>query len=204
MKKSITLFLLNAVLSIAFAQEFNKDSLKHELASVKIDTVRVMVLSELAKAYVFYKPDSAFYYGNEGLEMATKINYPNGEATNMFWLAVYFRLTGSPAQAMQLSTKALSIFESIPNDKGAILCTQMIAWTAIDNQDYSRALDYSFRAASLAKLNNNYRLYYSYGTIAQIYLIFNKLDSAMIYAEKAYDALDEKRGFPNEGSGRGT
>jgi two-component system NtrC family sensor kinase len=196
MTKVITLFLFSLGSSIAFAQDFNKDSLKHELGSAKIDTVKVMLFSELSKAYVFYKPDSAFYYAEEGLEMAREINHQNGEATNMFWLAVYFRLTGSPATAMQLATKALSIFEARHNTKEAILCNQMIAWTAMDNQDYNRALDFLFRSVKLAEQNSNYRLYYSYGTIAQIYLEFNKIDSALIYAEKAYMVLDEKRGFP--------
>ncbi len=196
MSKIITLFLFSLGSSIAFAQDFNKDSLKHELVSAKIDTVKVMLFSELAKAYVFYKPDSAFYYAEKGLEMAREKNDQNGEATNMFWLAVYFRLTGSPATAMQLATKALSIFEARHNTKEAILCNQMIAWTAMDNQDYTRALDFLFRSVKLAEQNSNYRLYYSYGTIAQIYLEFDKIDSALIYAERAYTVLDEKRGFP--------
>jgi signal transduction histidine kinase len=61
----------------------------------------------------------------------------------------------------------------------------MLGWTAFDQKDYRLALEYAFHTARLSEKYNNYRVVYSYSTIAECYERLNKLDSALIYAEKA-------------------
>ncbi len=200
-KLAVTIFIAVSFLVMSdkcIGQIFNRDSLISELNRSSSDTTTAMLLSNLAEAYVFYKPDSAFYYSTQGIELSREIDFIKGEAWNTFWLAVYNRFTGSPSQAMQLATKALTSFEDQGLSQGVIVSTQLIGWTAQDNQDLDRALEYSFKAAKLSKQNANYRLYYSYTTIAEVYLEFNKPDSALVYAKMGIDVAEERSAWPTE------
>ncbi len=183
--KAILTFICVMILSISSAQQTSIDSLKQELATAREDSVKVLLFKELSSAYAFSKPDSAFYYASEGLQLARKINYANGEAWNLFWLATHFRIKGASSQGMQFAMKALPIFKKLNNLEGIIQCTNMLGWTAFDQKDYRLALEYAFHTARLSEKYNNYRVVYSYSTIAECYEQLNKLDSALIYAEKA-------------------
>jgi two-component system, NtrC family, sensor kinase len=192
----VRLFILFLVLSVSIGYGQRRvDSLKANLLNAH-DTTRTLLYSKLAETFVFRIPDSGFYFGSKGVELARAIKFSKGEAWNMFWLAVYFRFTGSSSQAMLFASKALAIFKDINNIEGSIYCTQMLAWTAQDQEDYARALEFSFRTARLSEKHHNYRLFYAYTTIADIYNALNKLDSGLFFANKAIAVLDEKSSWP--------
>ena len=188
--------LLSFTFAITMAQRSRVDSLKQLLNTTSRDTVKAHLFSELSSEYAFSEPDSAFYYANEGLQLSKSINYSPGVAWNTFRLAVYFRLTGSSIQGMQLAMTALSIFEGLKDEEGMIMSNNMIGWTALDQQDYIRTLEYAFRAARLGEKRHSEMLFYSYATIAECYERLNKLDSALIFALKAESVLRAKSNFP--------
>src|SRR6185503_11760144 len=71
------------------------------------------------------------------------------------------------------------------NAEGVILCMNQLGWLALDQKDYRRSLEYASQAVRLSAKLSNYHIEYSYSTIAECYDHLNKLDSALIYAEKA-------------------
>ena len=185
MIKAILNVLLVLTLFSAAAQQTRIDSLRRELEVARQDTAKALIYSNLSRAYVFLKPDSAFYYSSEGLRLSREISFATGIAGNLFELAIYFRVTGASYQGMQYTTEALSIFKDISDAKGVILCTNMLAWLAQDQKDHRRAIEYAFEAMRLSRQHRNYRIEYSYTTIAESYEQLGKPDSALPYARKA-------------------
>ena len=92
------LFTLSSI--IGFAQNKRLDSLQYELAISRADTNRVLVLVKLINWYRSYIPDSAFFYGQQALELARQIKFPKGEAESLFYLGVAYRALGNYSKAL--------------------------------------------------------------------------------------------------------
>src|SRR5688500_10897776 len=88
MKSILLISVFTFSLIIGVAQNKTIDSLKHVLAVSKPDTSKVLLLVQLCNAFKFTIPDSAFYYGQEGLTLARQIKFPRGEAKALYFLAV--------------------------------------------------------------------------------------------------------------------
>ena len=185
MTKTLLNLLFVLIVSSTSAQQSPADGLRQKLRIAREDTGKVLLYGELADLYLFSKPNSAFYYASEGLQMAKKINYTKGEADNLFRLATYYRVTGYSSQGMQFANKALALFKILNNAEGIILCTNMLGWLAGDQKDYRRSFEYALQAVRLSEKHNDFGIEYAYSTIAEYYEHINKLDSALIYAEKA-------------------
>jgi signal transduction histidine kinase len=190
MSKVCINLLLVLSLFYGVSGQTSADSLRRELELTQVDTARALLHAQLSMAYVFSKPDSGFYYASEGLRLSRKINFENGIASNLFQLSAYFRITGASYQAMQYATDALSIFKAINNHEGVIFCTNMLAWLAQDQKDYRMAIEYAFEAMRLSEKHKNYWIKYSYSSLGESYEHLNRLDSALLYAEKA-EAIPE-------------
>src|ERR1041384_5833752 len=80
MKKIILFLLLLFVINfISFSQNQNKiDSLLNRLKIAKEDTLKAYMLNDLALEFVNNNPDTAVYFANEALKIASKVNYPMG------------------------------------------------------------------------------------------------------------------------------
>ena len=167
------------------AQPNPVDSLQRELKVAHTDTAKALLHASLSRAYVFSTPDSALYHAGEGLRLSKKINFKKGVAINLFELAIYFRLTGMSYQGMQYATESLSAFRTIGNAEGVILCTNMLAWLAQDQKDYTRSIEFALEAMRLSQQHGDYKIEYSYPTLAESYERLGKIDSALLWAEKA-------------------
>ena len=79
MKKA--LFLLIVIASIAklsFCKKHGQekiDSIFTVLKTANEDTAKVMTVKELARKLVSDNPDTAIYFANKALSLATKLNY---------------------------------------------------------------------------------------------------------------------------------
>ncbi|MEO7394136.1 MAG: hypothetical protein ABIU11_04290, partial [Chitinophagaceae bacterium] len=185
MKKAFLILLFVLEVYIISAQQFQADSLREQLKIAREDTTKVLLFNELSFLYVFSKPDSAFYYASEGLQMARKINYIGGESRILFILATYYRIKGYSSLGMQFANEALALNKTFNNAEGVIMGMNMLGWLAMDQNDYRRSLEYAFKAVGLSEKHRNYRIEYSYSMIAECYEHLNKFDSALIYAQKA-------------------
>ena len=55
------------------------DSIVPILQGMKEDTTKVNILSELAAMHLFVDPTKTLFYAKQGVELAKKIKYPNGQ-----------------------------------------------------------------------------------------------------------------------------
>ena len=191
--KTILTYLFTLSSIIGFAQDKKPDSLKHELAISRPDTNRVWVLVQLINLYKFDIPDSAFFYGQQALELARQIKFPKGEAQSLFGLALTYSALGNSSKALELALKSIQIADknNLMYEKASALIG--LGYIYFQSQSYSKALFYHHQAlklldlypgkTGLMALNLNY--------LADTYLSMNKLDSAEYYSRLATNYIKQ-------------
>ncbi len=188
MKKYRLIILFLFVKFFANAQMItNRDSLKHVVVTATEDTSKVNALWNLGFSYAFVHQDSAVMYANEGLEIAKKINYIEGEANSYRTLNMALTLQGNYAGALQYGFRFLSIGEKL---KDPYMIMQ--AYTALEicyreQEDYNEALKY-VRKAEIISRNPAYKRHRSMllGDFCVIYERMDRLDSALHYGLLSY------------------
>jgi two-component system NtrC family sensor kinase len=189
MKIFLTLVFVILFVSSALAQlaELKQtDSLKHQLLLAKHDTIRVLILAELAEAYRYRIPDSALLHGQRSLSLARKIKFSKGEVSALLSISVVMRELGNFPKALETGLKALQIAQ----DDHYILDEQRslvrIANVHVASKNFRKALNYYRQAEKLLELFPND----FYSTVLQVwsgiaYEELNILDSALYYEQLA-------------------
>src|SRR5438552_9735210 len=113
--------------SAAFAQSKLIDSLNQELSKEKEDTSRVMLMNQIARGYVFSKPDTALAIAREGLQLSRKIDFPKGEAYCLRAIGTVFLNTGNYPNALESYLQALKIAEDIHDNKMIVLLVSSLS-----------------------------------------------------------------------------
>jgi len=184
MKKLFLFLLLSVSLVRISAQIPQVDSLKKLLATTKEDTVKVMVLIKLG----FY--DQSFQHGldfaREGLALSRKIKYEKGEAAALHQIANQYIMINNDPIALQYYLKALKIREHI-NDRNCIASSySAIGVIYLRLGDNKNAIVYIQKALSMYQ-DDNYRKALSNSYLGNIYVLLNKLDSALKYYQRSYE-----------------
>ena len=192
--------LLTITCSISVAQNRKAiDSLRRELSMPMQDTSRVISMQNLGGYYWTYKPDSALSFAQDALELARKIKFAKGESNALSSLGLINESLGNATKALELQLKALQVAErnNINGYEKASAYLNSGAGYA-DAGDYSKALNYMEHSKRMFdSLHNNFMSQISKMVISFTYLSMNQLDSAMKYAQLAYDEMIRDNGHYN-------
>jgi tetratricopeptide (TPR) repeat protein len=101
-----------------FAQKSKIDSLINLLPTSKEDSTLVKLYTDIAWAYRLSTPDSSLIYGEKAILLARKIKYKIGEAKALSNMGVALRIKGNYEKALSMYMAALSIGDSLNDDKG--------------------------------------------------------------------------------------
>jgi two-component system sensor histidine kinase/response regulator len=178
-------FLCSLTSTALFAEVRNPhvDSIKN-LIGVSLDsqspadTVTINRMNKLAADYFQSNPDSAYYYGQKGIELARKIKYDEGVANGLLQTGHVNYFKGRSEKAQQNFDEAIGIFKRLKNYKGLSLSYVSLArmYTLLAN--YKQALIYLNQALTINKrikdekaLADNYKnigvVYYSQGDLSK-------------------------------------
>ena len=83
------------------------------LANAKEDTAKVNTLNTLAQEFKSNNPDTAIYFANEALALATKLNYKMGIADAYLWIGKAITNLGKYDEALKNSNDALRIYDQL-------------------------------------------------------------------------------------------
>jgi two-component system sensor histidine kinase/response regulator len=86
------------------------------------DTVTINRMNKLAADYFQSNPDSAYYYGQKGIQLARKIKYEEGVANGLLQTGHVNYFKGRSEKAQKDFDEAISIFKRLKNDKGLSMC----------------------------------------------------------------------------------
>jgi len=189
-KKLAALILFLACTGRGFAQNSKGDSLKHRLAIARQDTSRILLISDLISYYIYNKPDSAFKYGETGLKLLQKTNYPRGEARLLGRLGSLYRETGNLPKALDLAIKSLAISEQNHYLVERGYAVNLLGTIHFDLGDYTKAINYYQQTIKIAKeLKDQAGIGGGALNIASCYLELGKLNSADSCFRIAYRGL---------------
>src|SRR5215831_11092786 len=99
-KKLITICIFLCCTHLINAQNNYADSLKQQLVSAKEDTNHADLFSNLARFYVFSYPDTAEIFAKQGLQLARKLHYAEGETSCMMTLCLSLTFSGDYVGAL--------------------------------------------------------------------------------------------------------
>jgi two-component system NtrC family sensor kinase len=198
------LFVLTLVVFIYFsyAQDFaNIDSLKLLLKNSREDTARVMVLATMSFNYTFVNADSGMIYGQEGINLANKLNYKEGEAAAMLSYGWALWIFGSYDKAAEFALKSLHLYEDLKNYESVISANNLLTNIYRDAKDYIGALKFSNEAIRIfdslhfsnkSNLNVTASSETIYTIRATIFLLTGNIDSAGYYMK-----IDDSKNQPD-------
>lgn len=174
--------------ALAVAQRPSVDSLRYELTLIKDDTSKVRLYSGLVNFYMFSKPDSALFYGYEGIVLAKKLNFREDEVHMMGNMITAYNTLGNSSKALQLNLRATKIAEenNFLFEKAKLLMQLGIIYQESKNfvktlslLKESNMLYDSIRDIGFALLTKKY--------IGETFLLMDQVDSALFYCQQAYD-----------------
>ena len=190
-KQFIFIFLIAIFCNKSYAQSKYTDSLSIELAKAKDDTSRVLILANLSYFHRYQNLDTAQVYGRQSLELAQGIHFLRGESIAYQSIGVLYRLTGDYSKALELFFQSLKIAEENNFVSEKAYCLMRIAIVYYDLQEFEKSSIISHHSLQTTGEEKPTRVNaLNYLNLGQVYEKSNRLDSALYYAEKAYENLN--------------
>ena len=134
------------------------DSLLQELGSPlfakKEDTAKAMLLVRVAFEHSYINPQVGIGYGKQALKLAEKLNFKEGIAGACNALCVNYEAAGDINAAIAQGLRAIEINEKLKspyllgNYGNVANCYEALS-------DYTKSLEYFFKAAKMAEVANN-------------------------------------------------
>jgi two-component system sensor histidine kinase UhpB len=181
----VLVFFLN--LPTGAAQTQLIDSLKGKLATQKADTNKVFTLISLNNAYDFTYPDSALAYAKQALELAEKLDFEIG----IFWAEIAtshtLMILGNYSLQLELAFKALSLAKKLNTPITLAYANAMLCGHYYFLGDYATAMSYWIEVIKIDERWFPDEMWGVWLNLSRIFLGLDKTDSAMFYANKAYE-----------------
>jgi signal transduction histidine kinase len=157
-----------------------KDSLQRLAIASSEDTNKVLLLHQLTYPVLFSRPDSAMYFGQEGLTLARRINYRKGQILCMTDIGAVWWIMGDYARAEDVLLQSVNAARSLQDAQALEWSLSFLLSTYRDQGSFQEALKYSFEGAAI----------HQYFTpkvwnviIGSVYEEMGKTDSALFYLQ---------------------
>jgi two-component system NtrC family sensor kinase len=191
MRKLVIVFLMHVLMvHVGLAQNKPADSLKRLLSVAKQDTTRLTLMDKLINYYTLTKPDSAFSYNTQALQLSQKIHSPYWDAYTFVSSGLLYRETGNLPKALELATSALRI------SKEGHLATEERAYILLgtiyhDLNEQRKSIFYTSEAIKSDQKRKDMTSIWL--NIGSDYLELNENDSAKRYFDLGYQALKSQK-----------
>jgi len=201
--KNLLCFLLFPAFVTAQFQHNQLDSMHTVLHHAANDTIRMDAYTKLGEYYDDVNLDSSLYYNEEGIAIARQLNLKLNEGEMLMNSCFPLAKMGNYPQALKVLTQALEIAGDPSNEKNTwhLLKGQtpgtyrvsLLSYThmGFDNLygytgDYEKQMVSAYEAKKFAEsINDSLLLAFIYGDIGDVYIKLNKLDTAIVFQQKA-------------------
>src|SRR6478735_4560410 len=132
------------------------DSLLTELPKMKNDSNKVKLLSRISQVYYTLNPTKCFSYSEEGLKLAEELKWKKGIANLNNNLGLFISDTGNYTLARVYLNKSYTLNKELGANFNLINNLNNIGRTYQAESDYTKAIDYFFKALAIAEeMKNN-------------------------------------------------
>ncbi len=184
------ILLFSLIVQIGFLKaqpmQYNKkfiDSIVPILPAMKEDTTKVNILSTLAAMNLFVDPTKTLFYAKQGVELAKKIKYPNGQIGCLGQAAFCNAMLGEWAKATFDVNEAIPLCEKYNPQSLSYMCNIMVV-VQFTKQDLNMAKYWALKAKNV--IGNKRSDLDKWPTNMQLGLLYNELnqiDSAAYYGD---------------------
>ncbi len=188
----LVLLLLRGLLSAGAVplpkptQSRSVDSLRRVLARPLPDTLRVIVLCQLSDQLWTQRTDSAAVYALQALALARRVGYRHGEGEALNRLGAALR-ESNLARSLEVFQQSLRIARATQDRALEAQNLRSIGIIYVYLRDKRQGLSYYFRALKIdEELRAERRMVLELSNIGLAYDLFDQLDSARIFQERAY------------------
>lgn len=170
---ALLVFLLLPIFSTAFQKSYKQNP-------------QLKVYDSLISRYRYFKPDSALYFMNQGLELASKLNDDNGKAMMLNQWGMIYDNKGQYQESRKKYLDALALYQKTGNIKGISAVTIRLGVVENRKGNHDKAIAYFLKSLAISEKNN-----YAYGimesnlTVAEGYLGQKNYAVALKYLKKA-------------------
>jgi len=192
-KICLSTFLLFSVILSGQTTETIIDSLELLLKKTALPNItKVDALNELGYRYWIVNSGESITFGDEALELAEKLEYPEGIAKAKRVLGVAYWTLGKLKLALENLTEAEAVYESIGDMEGATNCLMNTGMVYADIGDYDKALDiYDRSIEKFTQLDLKRRIATTFTKIGFVLIKQNQLVEAKEYLTNALNMNSE-------------
>ncbi|MBL0013896.1 MAG: tetratricopeptide repeat-containing sensor histidine kinase [Flavobacterium sp.] len=183
------LLLLLVIPVFVFAQNQTPvEGMLRSLEHMKEDTLRVHQLNKIALSYSTSDTAKAFFYYNKALSLAKKSKWKDGIAISNFYLGTVNYDHHNFKRALLFLAQSLNT----SNKKRRSKSLQLIAEVYLYTNNFSKALDYSYRALEIDEaIGNKKGIAKIYANLGSIYYGIKDYSKSLSYYQKAIKLNDE-------------
>ena len=209
MKRACLCLLLLSVVFGATGQGEAIGRLKARLAQTQDERNRVLLLTELAANYQFFKADTALLLCRRAIELAARNRFYQGEIRALTRLGEVYRLSGEYPKALEAHLKAVQLSQQKQERRGEANALSYKALVYLELGDFRQALNYLLQAETIdARLpvvseaedaffrrqaDAGFRL----SNIGEAYEKLGRLDSALHYQMQALSGINDRLAHHN-------
>lgn len=199
----LLVFVASVISLISLKASQTTDSLVRRLAFVD-DRNRVKLLCDLCWEFRFVSADSAFLYGNQALELANEINYPNGKAQSYNDLGIIFIDQGNFTKALDYFDKSMSIRKQLGDTAGIASLYNKIGIIHQKQGNLKLALENQIEALKIYELlQHDLWIGYCLNNIAIVHQNLGNLEKSLEYHLRALDYRKRMNDSYGEGGSLG-
>jgi adenylate cyclase len=198
MKKIIILFGFLVCINAIFSQSENIDTMLQKIASEKDDNTRIDLINDYISITSESDPLKDMQINHMFLSQARKINDKITEAMALSGIGYDYMSLGNTPKSVEYNLKANALALETENEK-------LIANTEINlaliykvQADYPKAFRLFLSAAeSGSKINDFVLQIWANGNLSEICLEMNKIDSALMYAQRDFELCTRSHYYDN-------
>ncbi len=188
MKKIIILFCFIASMQAAFPQTNNLDALIQKLGAEKNEAKRIDLVNVFLANTAEVDPVLDMQNNKKILQYAHDKEDKIIEALSLSNIGYDYRAFGNTAMSLEYLLKATALASKSGNEKLIANTQTNLAHIYKDLADYSKAIKlYLSVLASGNTLKDSLLQIWAFNSLGQVYLQKDKLDSALMYSQRAYE-----------------
>ena len=188
MNKIIRLFCFCVSLQSAFAQTLDIDSVYQKIASEKDESKRLKELNLFFGGPETKDPMSDMQYAQRILVLSQKNNDKISEALALSQIGFNYIEFGNTVKGLEYKLKSIAVAEKSNNLEMLADSKLHLGLYFNEQKEYARAIEFALSGNETSiQAKNEIMQTWAYWLLGDSYYGLNKLDSALMYAQRAYD-----------------
>ncbi|WP_309608155.1 hypothetical protein, partial [Flavobacterium sp.] len=188
MKKIITLIYFCVNIQSAFTQALDIDSVYQKIASERDESKRLKLLNLFFSGTESKDPMIDMQYAKRILVLAQKNNDKISEALALNQIGFDYVTFGNTVKGLEYRLRSIEVAEKTNNLEMLGDSKLHLGLYFYEQKEYERAIELGFAGNEIAiKAKNEIMQTWAYWLLGDSYYELSKLDSALMYAQRAYD-----------------